>query len=449
VWERAVTSGSKASASRAAALRVVSLLLLFLLTNRPITPAQSGAPGAARRSNSSRPVGLAANSRLAVDVVKLRSGKTLRGTIAHSESDGSLTMAVSREWLRQSDPKALTSVEADESRTRLAALKQLGERIKQELAKIPEDSGLAVFLRTEAKRVGNLLTENAPGEPPQFVWLELPKKKIAKVVPTTSERKQVAGWSWYEKLANVETHDVEDLERELRAKRIDPTQAVPDLSERVPLRMQDEREWSARMALVADALGNPVRFEGSGDYLARSRRSPNANKVAATVAKNFADYTEARLKQMLEDGPAASTASKSPDAWLATAIKESEEEKARAFRATTLDIRIEPREVTVRSAFVVQPGNGKWEIVWSDRDTEDGTQPRPAAEATIASDPQIRSALRIFKAFGANGGNDRIPTAIRFGAATQVAQQAVDQHFSRFQEPFLRQLDGPPLWLPR
>ena len=358
-------------------------------------------------------------------------------------------MAVSREWLRQSDPKALASVEADESRTRLAALKQLGERIKQELAKIPEDSGVAVFLRTEAKRVENLRNENAPAEPPQFVWLELPKKRIAKVVPTTSERKQVAGWSWYEKLANVETRDAEDLERELRAKRIDPTQAVPDLSERVPVRMQDEREWSARMALVADALGNPMRFEGTSDYLVRARRSRNANNVAVGVAKNFADSTEARLKQMLEDGPAASTASKSPDAWLAPAIKEAEEEKARAFRATTLDIRIEPREVTVRSAFVVQPGNGKWEIVWSDRDTEDGTQARPAAEAAIASDPQLRSALRIFKAFGANGGNDRIPTAIRFGAATQVAQQVVDQRFSRFQEPFLRQLDGPPLWLPR
>jgi hypothetical protein len=382
-------------------------------------------------------------------VVKLKSGKTLRGTIAHSESDGSLTMAVSREWLRQSDSRALTSVEADESRTRLAALKQLGDRIKQELAKIPEDSGLAVFLRTEAKRVENLLNETAPAEPPQFVWLELPKKKIAKVVPTTSERKQVAGWSWYEKLASVETRDVEDLERELRAKRIDPTQAVPDLSERVPLRMQDEREWSARMALVADALGNPVRFEGTSGCLVRVHRLHNANQVGPAIAKNFMDQTEARLKQMLEDVPPPSTASQSPDAWLAPAIKEAEEEKARAFRATVLDLNVERREVTVRSAYAVQPADGKWQIVWSDRDTEDGTQARPAAEATIASNPQIKSALRIFNAFGSKGGNERIPEAIRFGAATQVAQQAVDQGFSRFQEPFLRQLDGPPLWLPR
>jgi hypothetical protein len=426
---------------------VASLLLLCIFTSRSVTLAQS-TTGAARRSGSSRSAAMAAGSRLAVDVIKLKSGKTLRGAIAHSEPDGSLILAVSREWLRKADPKLLTSVEADEARTRLAALEQLKERIKAELAKVPEESGVASFLRSEAKRIEKLLAaEPATTERPQFVWIELTKKKIAKIAPASADRKQVAGWSWYERLANVETRDAEDLERELRRKRIDPSQAVPDLSDRLPLRVQDEREWSARMALVTDALGKPLEFQGTGDLLVRADRSKNAGDIAPLIAKMFGGQVDSLLKDLLSEGRPAAASSKPPppNAWLEPAIKEAERDKARAFRATRLDFSLERRQATVNSAFVVQLAGGKWETLWSDQRTEDGAQARPEMEAGIATDPQVKSALNLLKSLGVNG-DDQVGSAIRFGAATMAAQKAVNQHFLKFEEPYLRQLDGPPLW---
>jgi hypothetical protein len=390
---------------------------------------------------------------LAVDVVKLKSGKSLRGVIGRADADGSLTMAVSREWLRKADPKLLASAEADESRVRVAALEQLRDRIKHELEKVPEESGVATFLRLERKRIDGLLASGAAAEPPQFVWIDLPPKAIARIASPSAERKRVAGWSWHERLANVESRDADDLARELRRKRIDPSQSPPDLSDRLPLRLQDDREWSARMALITYALGKPLDFQGAGNLLVRTDRAKNVD-MAPLAAKLLGGQVDSLLKDLLGEGapglgeaPSASS-SKSPNAWLEPAIRESERDKARAFRATRVDLSIERRQASVNSAFVVQLITGKWEVIWSDRDTEDGSQERPQMEATIATDPQVKSALGLFKSLGVNGG-DTIRSAIRFGAATMAAQQTVNQRFTTFEEPFLRRLDGPPLWWPR
>ena len=420
---------------------------ILISTDQSLTVAQSTAC-APRQSGSSRP--LAAASRLAVDVVKLKSGKTLRGTIARAEADGSLTMAVSREWLRKADPKLFANVEAEEARTRVAALEQLRDRIKKELERVPEESAVATFLRVERKRIEGQLAEAAPPERPQFVWLDLTAKKIAKITPPSVERKRIAGWSWYERLMNVETRDADDLARELARKRIDPAQPVPDLSERLPLRLQDERQWSARMALVHYSLGKPLDFQGTGDLLVRADRVKKGEDIAPLIAKLFGGQVDALLKDLLNEGrsaPGSSAAAspKSPNEWLQPAIREAERDKVRAFRATRVDLGLERRQATVNSAFAVQLANGKWEVLWSDRDTEDGSQERPAVEAGIANDPQVKSALGLLKSLGASG-DDQVRSAIRFGAATMAAQQAVNSRFSKFQEPYLRHLDGPPLW---
>jgi len=357
-------------------------------------------------------------------------------------------MAVSRDWLRKADPKLLANVEAEEARTRVAAL-ELRDRIKKELERVSEESAVAAFLRVERKRV-DLLAESPQPEQPQFVWLELTAKKVAKITSPSTDQKRIAGWSWYERLANVEARDAEDLARELARKRIDPSQPVPDLSERLPLRLQDEREWSARMALIYYSLGKPLDFQGTGDLLVRADRAKNAEDIAPLIAKLFGGQVDALFKDLLNEGrsapgPSAAASSKSPNAWLEPAIREAERDRARAFRATRVDLGLERRQATVNSAFVVQLANGKWEVIWSDRVTEDGLQERPAMEAGIANDPQVKSALGLLKSLGTNG-DDQVRSAIRFGAATMAAQQAVNSRFSKFQEPFLRRLDGPPLW---
>lgn len=362
-------------------------------------------------------------------------------------------LAVERAWLRKANPALLATTETEEARTRTAALEQLRDRIKQELTKTPADSALATFLRVEQKRVAGLLADasaeprdGAPRQtaPPQFVFVELPKRKIARITPASVAHKQVAGWGWYERLDKVESRDADDLARQLKHRHIDPTQPLPDLSDRLPLRLQDDREWSARMALVSHALGKPLEFQGTGDLLVRADHAKNADDLAPLIAKMFGGQLDSLMKDLLNEGHANAPTPQSSSAWLEPAIREAEKEKARAFRATRVDLSLERHQATVNSAFVVQLANGKWETIWSDHAIEDGSQPRPAIEANITADPQAKSALSLLKSLGA-GGDEQVASAIRMGAATMAAQQTVNNHFAAFETPFLHQLDGPPL----
>ena len=71
-------------------------------------------------------------------------------------------------------------------------------------------------------------------------------------------------------MPNVESRDAADLERNLKLRKIDPTITPPDISNRLPARLQDDREWAARMAIVEYALGKPLDFQGTGNILART-----------------------------------------------------------------------------------------------------------------------------------------------------------------------------------
>jgi hypothetical protein len=418
-----------------------------------IVPANARAAGArssriiAQRASGPRTSkhAAAAASQLSVDLVKLRSGKTLRGGIARQNDDGSLTMAVSRDWLLKFDASLASKRLKDETSVQRTALEQLRDRLDKELAGRPEESPLAIFFRRERKRIEERLAQPASPEPPQFVWIDLKQKQVAKIVRASIERRRIACWSWYERLANVETRDAAGLDQELKHKRIDATQPPPDLSDRFPLRIQDDREWSARLALLTYALEKPLDFQGAGDMLVRSDRSAKAPDMASVIAQLFGGSLNSLLKELTDAGRATATTAESADDWLKPATREAEREKARAFRATRVHVNLGARQATVESVLAVQLDNAKWETIWSARETEDGTKIRASMEAAIGKDARVKSALGVLNSLGA-ASDDQIQQSIRFGAATMTAQQAVDRQFSAFEEPLLQRLDGPPLW---
>ena len=63
----------------------------------------------------------AAHLHVAVDIVRLKSGTTLRGGIVHAAAEGSLTMAVSRKWLRKTNPALFTKRTSSEASVRTTA----------------------------------------------------------------------------------------------------------------------------------------------------------------------------------------------------------------------------------------------------------------------------------------------------------------------------------------
>ena len=46
----------------------------------------------------------------AVDIVTLKSGRSMRGVVAYQEPNGSVTMVVSREWLGSANPSLMETV---------------------------------------------------------------------------------------------------------------------------------------------------------------------------------------------------------------------------------------------------------------------------------------------------------------------------------------------------
>jgi hypothetical protein len=384
-------------------------------------------------------------AQVAVDLVTLKSGRSLRGAVVRTNSDGSIIMAVSRGWLQKANPELLVRREVAEAETRKSALEQLRDRIKRAAVGVADDSPLGVFLRSEAKRVERLLADPEPVEKPQFVWLDLTKKEIARTRPTTAENRRIAGWSWSEDLANVESRDVNDLIRELRRKGVDPSRPLPDLSDRFPIRAQDELEWNARLALIIYALHKPLDFQGTGGQLIAVERSGNAKDSGPIVAKLLGGEVEGMLKDLLGEGRSSTRKSAADDSWLKSACEAAESQNLRAFRATRVDLNQGGQQASVNSVFAIRLVTKKWQIVWSARESRDGTAPRPDVEATITEDPQVKSALAGVKSLG-TAADDQIRRAIRFGAATMDAQKAVDRQFFAFEEPLLRHLDGPPFW---
>ena len=386
-----------------------------------------------------------ATSRLAIDVVSLRSGKSVRGALLHAEPGGALTLAVSREWFKQANPELFAKAAQDEASGQRAAWEQLRERLTRQLDSPPDSPRLVFFLETELRRTEKLLENPELPEAPQFVWFDAPRKTVSKVTAASIDGRRIALWAWGEGLTHVETRDVNDLTRELKQKGIDPEQSPPDLSDRLAARVQDDREWSARLAFVAYALGEPFDFQGNGDVLVRAGGSRELKDLAPVIAQVLKGQVDTLLKELIGDGGTAAANGVSPDDWLKPARSEADQAKVRAFRATRVDLSVDRRQAVVQSVLQVRFEEGKWETIWSDRQVQDAATPRADLERQITQDPQVKSALDVVKSLGL-GADDQIVKAIRFGAATMEAQRAVDSRFFEFRDRLLQRLDGPPLW---
>ncbi len=380
-------------------------------------------------------------SQLTVDAIGLKSGKVIRGVIASAPPKGPIIVATERQWLQKHLPDLFLKATAAETELQKQANHQLIERLNKRLAAPVEQPGLAFFLKQELERAES--QREKPPAAPQFVWLELERDTISRISPAPVDRKRIAMWAFSEYLPNVESRDQQDLQKELTQRKVDFTANPPDLSDRVGPRPQSDHEWAARMAVVEYTLGKPLDFQGTGDLLIRTDGNQQAIDLAPLLTRTLNSQVDSLLKELTGEPRSASPTTENKD-WLKSATKSADAESVRGLRATRVEVQTDGLKAVVQTAFSARMPDGSWEVIWSHRESQDGTKPRPDAEAKITKDPRIQQITDTVKSLG-TGGDDQIRQAIRFGAATMAAQQAADSRFFEFRDRHTKHLDGPPL----
>ncbi len=385
-----------------------------------------------------------AADRLAGDHITLRNGSKLRGVL-FEQSDKSVTLLVSAKWLSTTSGKLHQTARPQTVAAHEAGLEQAVQRLKAEPP--PAVEAVAAFLKQQLEDAQVELAKADDFEP-EFLWLTLSMKDVARVDAATPEHRQLLTWAWAEGLDRAEARSVEDLSRDLKARNVSPVGWPLPFIERLPAREQTDNEWAARRALVEYALGSRLDFQGTGDVLARTGKEAQAD-AGPLLVELLKQQLQSQFGDLLGDGPAKNgrdNAAKSES--LAKAIQTAESEKRNGFRVTRLELAIELQQATVKSQFVVRLADGSWRTVFQHTERADAKQTRPDIEKRIQDDPQVKKVLDLTRQLGV-AGDGQIQQAIRFGSATMTAQQTCDREFAAFRDVYLPSMVRPTLSVAR
>ena len=262
-----------------------------------------------------------------------------------------------------------------------------------------------------------------------------------------------------ERLADVEGRSAADLAKELKGRGIDPTAPPPALGDRLPPLPQDDREWAMRMALVEDALGDPVSFQGMGDTVVKAGE---AGEGLAGILPQLLQFIGPQgggidgLGEMLRGlgagglpgvpnlprGQQDNGAGPAGERWLAAARQQAAD--AGRFRATRVKLDGGAGRAEVETVFQARLPDGSWQTVWRDVEAADANTADEAAVERITADERISGLLQTIRGLGVVD-EAAIMQSIRVGAATMKAQGTIDARFSDFRSRHIRRLDSPPL----
>lgn len=383
-------------------------------------------------------------AKLGVDLVSVKDGPRLRGAVLNRSSDGTILIAVQRKWLQEIYPEFYAEEARVESETRVRDQETLLNRIRDWIKDRADAADLVFFLNKELERLEKAAKDAKKKDETQFMLLEFPAKQVTRAYIQPRARKQVVLVAWRERLDDPERRPISELARELNRKGIDPAEEVIDLSDRLPVRGQSEREWSARQAVVEYQFRKAIDFQGTGNALFRTGEDverANMAKVVSELIRQQADADGLLAELLGKPAPAKKDGSKA----IRKATSAAESNDAIGVRITRLQNSIKTRRVSVHSELLARMPDNSWKTIWKHTETRDASKPRPDLVERIKSDPHVKKIFEVAEALGLDGLDNQINLALRFGAATMDAQQASESEFYEFRDRYLRRLDGPPL----
>ena len=422
------------------------------------------------------------------DLISVAGDGEIRGAVVKRFPDGSLDVAVQRDWLDAHAPEVAEVLGAEERRQTKAVMEALAKRLATAIATLPESRTRTLgLLRREADRVDDWLaaaeaagdrdaaarsadeggadrpirTRAARRGDSQFTLLRIAPKRVTKVRPSGQDAQRIARWAWSERLEDVEGRSAADLTKELKGRGIDPRSPPPGLGDRLPPLPQDDREWAARMALVEGALGDSVAFQGFGDAVVKAGEAegglagilPQLGQLLGGGNGGLGGLDD--ILDGLKGGgppgaqaPAPATpggdnpAGKPAERWLMSARAQAAD--AGHYRATRVNVDAAKGRAEVESVFEARMPDGSWDTIWRDVRAADAARANEAAVERITADERISGLLQTIRGIGLVD-EASIMQAIRVGAATSTAQGEIDTAFNDFRSRHVQRLDGPPL----
>ena len=382
-------------------------------------------------------------TRLAVDILHLKSRQQFRGLVLNANTNEDLKIAVSREWFKHFDEKAYAKVDKEAKSEEERARQQLKTRLEH-LTSTGKHPAFDFFVKKELERVTAAI-DAPPDDECQFLVVRLKRSLIANLILASESNRRVAIWGWSERLPKIESREVSDILKELKSKvqDFDATLTVPDLSTRFPMMEQSELQWRTRLAIVSHGLAERIEFQGSGKMMIQvgdDKQPQNANEIMTQMLQA---QTESVLGELLGDPKSKSLLPDGKSDWVKAAIVKTEALGMGYFHATNVKVDPLGEIASVESVFMVKHADGDWRMAWNGIRDERASQQTADSIARVTKDSQIESLKNSLQAIV--GVNDAFDKAIRFGAATMTAQQNVNEQFETFVERYLRRLDGPPL----
>ena len=382
-------------------------------------------------------------TRLAVDILNLKSRQQFRGLVLNTNTNEDLKIAVSREWFQHFDEKAYAKVDKEAKSEEKRARQQLKTRLEQ-LTSTGKHPAFDFFVKKELERVTAAI-DAPPDDECQFLVVRLKRSLIANFILASESNRRVAIWAWSERLPKIESREVSDILKELKSKvqDFDATLTVPDLSTRFPMMEQSESQWRIRLAIVSHGLAERIEFQGSGKMMIQVGDDKQPQNANAIMTQMLQARTESVLGELLGDPKSKSLLPDGKSDWVKAAIVKTEALGMGYFHATNVKVDLLGETASVESVFIVKHVDGDWRMAWNGIRDERASQQTADSIARVTKDSQIESLKNSLQAIV--GVNDAFDKAIRFGAATMTAQQNVNEQFETFVERYLRRLDGPPL----
>ncbi len=380
-----------------------------------------------------------AQKHLGTDLVRLRDGTRLQGFIIERDANNGLTVAVERKWLESTYPQLAEQAIKREQHQLAASHKVLVERIETWRRERETDKTLVVALDYQLEDLQS--RQKKKTQPTKFASLKLNDQQIASTTPASARNRQFAGVAFQHGLDDVTISSTVLLQRKLSEQGIDIQKTRVDLSAELPaLAEESDKDWSVRQALFEHHYREPLEYQGTGTKFYKTGDEQDVMQVAAdmmgsgnSIAQLGAELGLPEFKQF---------AKKPTSDWWKETCKQAEADGFRGVLIKRLDNKPLSGTATVSVHFFAMQSPSNWSEAFRANATKNAADVNQDQLDRLKDDPQVKKITQMASGLGFG---DKLDTALRMGAATQLASEEAAAAFQHYLARYIDRLDRPPV----